>query len=659
MAAAEQKKEYHVSKAFRGLNTKANRTGIQDDEFSWIENAQPIGSGNIKIIAAPRQVVNSNGNVVTFSGNVTSMVSNSLGANTYISTFQDNGASQFFDVNNLTLSNIAVAGTFTNTGVRTAQWNNSQIIIADPQKGLYVWNGSNTTVLGSVGAIGITLPGSGYSTAPSVTISAPDDSNGVQATAQATVSGGIVTKITLTEPGTGYTSSPTVTLSGVGSGAQAAAAVVTFATGTIYLALNSGGTGYTNSATITISFSGGGGSNAAANAIVSNGIINQVILTNAGTGYTSPPTVTVTDSGGGSNAIITAYVQSNAVTDVVSYSGRIWVSQGRTVTYTAAGSYNDFTGVSSGSVFLPDATLHGTILSMLSANDFLYIFGDDSINIFSNVNVTTSGSTLFTNTNLSASVGSRLSDAIFPYFRYVMMMNDFGVYGVIGSSTVKLSDSLDGIFPLIDFTKPVSGGQVLINNILCAAFSFYANNLTVGGSRVIQAVFFDKKWFLTSQGNLTYITNAPVGGKLEIFGTTGKDLYQLYNSANAAVSSTVQTALWMLGDPIRDKQALKWGVEATLTLGATLNLTVDSENNSSPIYVISNTLGWTNNSGTTIPWVNIYGTTINWTSLGNGYYLYRSDAQQWGKYLGYTITSNSPAYTYNTFELEYEKRARF
>ena len=51
MAAAEQKKSYAVIKQFRGLNTKANRTAIDESEFNWIENAQPIGYGNIKIIS--------------------------------------------------------------------------------------------------------------------------------------------------------------------------------------------------------------------------------------------------------------------------------------------------------------------------------------------------------------------------------------------------------------------------------------------------------------------------------------------------------------------------------------------------------------------------------------------------------------------------------
>ena len=76
----------------------------------------------------------------------------------------------------------------------------------------------------------------------------------------------------------------------------------------------------------------------------------------------------------------------------------------------------------------------------------------------------------------------------------------------------------------------------------------------------------------------------------------GTNLFKLYASATAAISTKVQTALWPLTDVIRDKQALKLGVEMTTTTGTTLNLTVDSEYNSSPVYVLGNFIDWINNS---------------------------------------------------------------
>ncbi len=77
-----------------------------------------------------------------------------------------------------------------------------------------------------VGSVTITNGGSGYTTAPAVTISAP--TTGITATATSTISNGAVVSVTITNPGSGYTSAPTVTFAAPTSG--------TTATGTANLA---------------------------------------------------------------------------------------------------------------------------------------------------------------------------------------------------------------------------------------------------------------------------------------------------------------------------------------------------------------------------------------------------------------------------------------
>jgi len=73
----------------------------------------------------------------------------------------------------------------------------------------------------AVSAITIGNAGTGYTSAPTVTLSG---GGGTGATAVATVAGGSVTKVTVTNPGTGYTSAPTVAFAGGGgTGATATA----------------------------------------------------------------------------------------------------------------------------------------------------------------------------------------------------------------------------------------------------------------------------------------------------------------------------------------------------------------------------------------------------------------------------------------------------
>jgi len=737
MASQEQKKTYTVLKTFGGINTKANRTAIKDSEFSWLENAMPIGDSNIKIVPAQSTVTDSTGNVVVFANTTSYLTSTNINVSDYIVSFQIDGSAQAFNLNGNVKSNIASSNIFSSANVSSAQWKNQRLIIADPNNGLSSWDGNNVVSIGSVGLIAVSNPGSGYTSAPNVVISAPNDANGVQAVATATIvtgSGGIrsvyvtsggsgytavpdvtigapnitggtqatavasisagavvsigvveagsgytsvptvtfssgsatanavistggVSSVNLVNAGSGYTSSPTITFSGGGgSGANALAQIVTFKTGTVSILLNNGGSGYTSAPTVSI-----GGANtttATATAIVLGNTVSQIVMTNPGAGYTTA-NVTLTGGGFTTAANVTAVVNTDQIVSTATFSGRTWVAAGRTVYYSAADSYSDFTSVSAGSITLSDSTLHGNIKALLSANNFLYIFGETSINVFSDVRVDTNGQTLFTNTNVSASVGTKRIYAIYPFFRAVLFMNDYGIYSLVGSTTSKLSDPLDGIFQLIDFTQPISGGQVLLNNILCAAFSFTYNDPAIG-ARKVQAVFFEKKWFLTSQGALDYITSVPTAGVIRLYGTAGSSLYRLYANSTANVATTIQTALMPMGDPIRTKQALKFGLEAQLQASSTLFISVDNEQGTGATgaYTIDNTVTWINNYYQPVTWQNNSLQTVGWESA-YGYALYKSDAQQYGKYLGLTINSNSAGYTVNTFEFEHELRARF
>jgi hypothetical protein len=654
MAAAEQKKSYQVVKQFRGVNTKANRTAIDENEFAWLENAMPIGYANLKITPY------SSNTAVSFANVATGLYAANIINNDYALAFQEDGSCEAVDIISNTTSNVAIAGTFSNSGINTTQWKSERVLISDKDKGIFSWDGTNIVAIGAVGSIGIVNGGSGFTSTPAVTISAPNQTGGIQAEAEAIITANAVSSIILTEGGSGYTSPPTITITGGGgANANAVCSLVTFVTGTVSVIVTNGGTGYTNVANTVVTISGGGGTNATGQAILSGEQLINVIMTDAGSGYTNASNITVTiTGGGGSNATARAVINADPLVGIQTFSGRTWVAQGRTVSYTAAGTYNDFTSVSAGSLTLTDNTLHSNIVQLLSANNFLYIFGEDSINVFSDVRVTNTGVTIFTNTNVSASVGTRLPYAIFPYFRSVLFMNEYGVYALVGSTTSKLSDALDGVFPDIDFTTAiVTAGQVLLNNILCAGFNIRYNDS--GIYRYIQAVFFERKWFFTNQRtDLKLVMSIPSDGKIKMFGTNGTGLYHLYNDSSSPIESIIQSPLQAMGDPIRTKQALKIGIEATVSASALLNVTVDSESNASPVYVLGNFVGWINNFGNTIPWVNNSSTTITWVG-GQGYNLYKTDAQQWGKYLGMTVTSNSAGFVVNGFEYEHELRVRF
>jgi len=168
MASQEQKKTYTVLKTFGGINTKANRTAIKDSEFGWLENAMPIGDSNIKIVPAQSAVANSTGNVVVFANTTSYLTSTNINVSDYIVSFQTDGSAQAFNLTSNVSSNVAVAGTFSNANVSSAQWKNERLIIADPTNGLSSWDSNNVVSIGSVGLIAVSNPGSGYTSAQGI-----------------------------------------------------------------------------------------------------------------------------------------------------------------------------------------------------------------------------------------------------------------------------------------------------------------------------------------------------------------------------------------------------------------------------------------------------------------------------------------------------------
>lgn len=132
-----------------------------------------------------------------------------------------------------TFQNVGAVGT---VGASVQEWGIHNRAYDNPNNhGVYVQ--SNTfawyqTVLRAV----VTAGGSGYGTPPTVTISAPDQPGGVQATATATVLAGAVTAVTITNGGSGYSTRPTISFSGGGGSGASARAYAGYKNGTAFWA---------------------------------------------------------------------------------------------------------------------------------------------------------------------------------------------------------------------------------------------------------------------------------------------------------------------------------------------------------------------------------------------------------------------------------------
>lgn len=154
---------------------------------------------------------------------------------------------------------------------------------------------TSTITAGAVTGLTITDPGAGgYTlTGPKATVPvtiAAAPTGGTTATAKAAFAGVPVASITVKDGGSGYTQAPSVTLSGGGGTGATASAIVSGGKVT-GITITNPGSGYTTAPTVTIT--GSSTANAAASSTIVLGAPTGLTITNPGSGYTTAPAVTI------------------------------------------------------------------------------------------------------------------------------------------------------------------------------------------------------------------------------------------------------------------------------------------------------------------------------------------------------------------------------
>lgn len=418
--------------------------------------------------------------------------------------------------------------------------------------------------------------------------------------------------------------------------------------------VTAGGTGYTIPP--SISFSGGTGTGAAAIATVADGAVISIKLTSAGTGYSPGDTVTVVIGGPGSGATATTLVWPTITGNTLAvFEGRVWWGNGRVLGWTGTAGYDDLNpGNAAGSTTISDADLSHNITALRTLNNYLFIFGDTSVRQIGNITVQSS-ITLFTPLILASDIGTTFRATIQSYNRLVLFANKQGVYAIFGASVEKISDDLDGIFQLTDFSQPLAAALNDMRNIHCYLILLRYKD-PVRGTRSIMCVFQEKKWYVASQGdNLRAVCTVPLASssQIETFGTSGRDVTQLLQDVNAPAAWELQTSLSAHGNLIQAKQVLAVGVFGHAQGIANLSMQVDSENGSQTYaLVFAAKVTWVNNSGQTVTFVNNLGQPINW--IGTGHQFPYTSADGYGKLLGLTITATSAQTVIHVPAIEYQ-----
>jgi hypothetical protein len=123
---------------FKGLNTKSDRSGIDDQEFSWLENFFPIAPATLRTLA-------SNGTaLLTTAKTIITFLPFNVGATQYVIVFYSDGTADQVDMNGVVVAVSAVANTFYNGGDLPAavqQASSGLVIVSTAQtNGYWAWD---------------------------------------------------------------------------------------------------------------------------------------------------------------------------------------------------------------------------------------------------------------------------------------------------------------------------------------------------------------------------------------------------------------------------------------------------------------------------------------------------------------------------------------
>lgn len=575
-----------------GSNLSTGRESIKDNEAWYMEGLQPIAPGNLKVIA--QASVTSMAALVETTDPSYAMSFQIAGVPYIFAVFSSTGNGYVINASTLVVVQI-FAGTLTSGTTCAAQWNKLGILIVDPT-GYWdygVTTAATLTALNrSVQSVTIFEPGSGYTAVPTVAFAG---GGGAGAAATALLGLG---RAVINAGGAGYKVGDILYVQAAGVNMYGTLSVDTVS-----------GTGAVTAVTITdpgeyiaplpaavgAATIGGAGNGATVDTTLN---VSTITVTARGSGYTSAPTATL--AGGGPptrvGSLVAVVSGSLGGTAIAAYAGRAWIASGRTVTFTDAGQYASFVG--SGSQFtIDDSYLTNNITALFAANSYLYIFGNTSIDVLSNVTVTSAGTASFSRVNVNPVIGCDSPKTIFGYYRSVAFANAFGFYLLTGATVDNISEGkldllMSGITGAI-----TSGSPVTLNGQLCAAWSINCLDPTTSFQATTNLiVIFNKgRWFFARQSTLpapsTFLAprctvTVPVaqfGFVAYTFDRTvsgpNTKLYQLFAQTSVSVWR-LYTKLYDVGSPMTSKQAMQAAIGVNLNhstaLGA-LTLSVDSD----------------------------------------------------------------------------------
>lgn len=490
-----------------GMHCNPTRDAIAEQDLWWLENLQPLASGNVVPVSAPLVItpdlagetqlptyttnvmVGSEGYIFSYFNNTGNgwIVNSSSGAATKIiagllpitQTTGDVAAIPYMDGFLIIAGNghywdynLTSANTLTELSGGISVWNNffkTSVRGGTPLAQVMNAHGNITGQFQThyqVISVQLHINGAGYVVGDSLTLTDGSPFRPAQIIVTATGTGGDITGLNLADAGDypGPKSPTPIATGPVG--------------GTV-----SGGTG-TGAVFITMIQA------------------TSVTIIKPGNGYINNDELN--DSDLAANRVIDTWFGTVGVTSgtaIATFAGRVWIGDHFNIYVTDVDSYNYFGGA--GTTFTISDSYFSGCTVLFAANNYLYVFSGQSVDVVSNVTVNaTSGLTSFARVNVLQGIGCPAPAAmtVSAFARGVAFMDFTGYYLLAGATPERISDRWQAVIRTVDFTRVTSAGTFPLNNELCLGVTMqFTDSFSTDGTPVIRNctfVFQRRRWWV-------------------------------------------------------------------------------------------------------------------------------------------------------------------
>jgi len=235
------------------------------------------------------------------------------------------------------------------------------------------------------------------------------------------------------------------------------------------------------------------------------------------------------------------------------YQSRLFVAGKDVISFSAPSNGADFsTTGGGGSLGYFGNKLTYTYMDLAASAGYLFVFGDSSTDLISNIQLTGNGTpespytTNFNYANLDPQVGHRFPRPVGRVGRYFVMLNGAGIFEMQGGDAREIGEKTTNVYNTLDTsqylptmaTATMFGFRVLLVNGRFTDPWGKTRNLLLMWHPVRGNAF----WSVASQGlELTAIGHYEQDSIITPYGTDGTHLYQLFAKPDPLLKKTLAT----------------------------------------------------------------------------------------------------------------------